>query len=342
MPHPTVKDLPPPPPGKTGWPWTVDAPLLAPTRPDGSAWPSISIVTPSYNQGQFLEETIRSILLQGYPHLQYFVMDGGSTDDSAAVIEKYAPWLDAWRSARDNGQADAVNRGLALATGEIFQFINSDDFLPTGALEKVAAAWPAGGAVAGSVLEFDGDQTHLVANCRVTPRTLLLRMYRGPYASYHQPGVWLDRAKLAELGGFEADLRYCFDFYSTTLYFERWPDIRYIPDVLVHFRIHGSQKTTGERDGVTIEYARARGMLGSSLRSAKNRRDAQVGLRRSLWPSAVETIRRSSQSNLRKAAVLAWRLLREPEVAFNRLTLGAIRRELTGRAMPPSEAAPRR
>ena len=92
-----------------------------------AALPKISLVTPSYNQGHFLESTLLSVLSQDYPNLQYIVMDGGSTDSSAAIIEKYAGRLAYSCSEKDNGQYDAINRGFARATGEIMAWINSDD-----------------------------------------------------------------------------------------------------------------------------------------------------------------------------------------------------------------------
>src|SRR5262249_47374145 len=97
-----------------------------------------SIVTPSYNQVQFVEETIRSILLQGYPDLEYIVMDGGSTDKSIDIIEKYERWLAYWVSEKDGGQVRAINNGFSRATGVIYNWINSDDSLRPGALGILA------------------------------------------------------------------------------------------------------------------------------------------------------------------------------------------------------------
>src|SRR5438309_6203079 len=130
--------LPPPPPNHTGWPWTEGAAPLGELMGDGSPWPRITIVTPSYNQGRFLEETIRSVLLQGYPNLEYMVIDAASTDESVEIIRKYERWLAYWVSEKDRGQTHAINKGLAKATGEIFSYLNSDDLLAPGALAAVA------------------------------------------------------------------------------------------------------------------------------------------------------------------------------------------------------------
>jgi len=107
----------PSPPGKTGWPWTEETSRLPEKMSDGRPWPRISIVTPSYNQGQFIEETIRSVLLQGYPNLEYIVIDGGSSDGSVEILQEYEQWLAYWVSERDRGQADALNKGFRRASG---------------------------------------------------------------------------------------------------------------------------------------------------------------------------------------------------------------------------------
>jgi glycosyltransferase involved in cell wall biosynthesis len=116
--------------------------------------PRLSIVTPSYNQVNFLENTIASVLEQSYPNLEYFVMDGGSTDGSVKIIRKYTKYLTYWQSQRDGGQVAALNTGFRKASGAIFAFLNSDDFLLQGAVQQIvelynqypqAAGWVGGG-----------------------------------------------------------------------------------------------------------------------------------------------------------------------------------------------------
>src|SRR5262245_22128701 len=113
----SLQDLPQPRSGKAGWPWTVETPPRQPNRSIGIRWPRVSVITPSYNQGRFLEETIRSVLLQCYPNMEYIIVDGGSSDDSIGLIEKYSPWLAHWVSEPDRGQSHAINKGFAQAHG---------------------------------------------------------------------------------------------------------------------------------------------------------------------------------------------------------------------------------
>ena len=102
------------------------------------ALPKITIVTPSYNQGQFLRETIESVINQDYPSLEYFVIDGGSTDNSVDIIREYEDRINWWESEKDGGQSEAINKGFSKASGEILGWVNSDDVLLPGCLRVVS------------------------------------------------------------------------------------------------------------------------------------------------------------------------------------------------------------
>lgn len=149
---------------KHGWPWSEYRTDYPDKMPNGMDWPKISIVTPSFNQGEFIEETIRSVLLQGYPNLEYIIIDGGSTDDSVEIIKNYATQLTYWVSEEDDGQSHAINKGFEHATGDIYGWLNSDDFFLPGALKAFALSYSSDENIvawAGSAVEINrlGEMT---------------------------------------------------------------------------------------------------------------------------------------------------------------------------------------
>ena len=248
---PALKDLPPPPPGKIGWPWTDDASHLSDGMPDGSPWPKISIITPSYNQGRFIEETIRSVLLQGYPNLEYIVMDGGSDDNSVEIIRRYEKYLAHWVSEADNGQTHAINKGFALASGAIAAWINSDDLYVKDALNTVTQWMAPHGKILRpivygdcDVIDMDGTFQKRWPATPVTTERLITFWRRNAFIP--QPTVFMARDTLRDIR-LDESLRYVMDWELYLRLSAKYPFF-HIPACLAEFRIHPGAKTSeGER-----------------------------------------------------------------------------------------------
>lgn len=252
-------DFPTSPADKSGWPWTEESPSFDPVMTDGKPWPKISIVTPSFNQGKFLEETIRSVLLQNYPNLEYIIIDGGSADNSIDIIKKYEPWLDYWVSEKDNGQAHAINKGLERCAGEIFNWINSDDYLTSGALKIVAENIKDVDMLAGTVMNFNGKDETVTRPFGLSIRKMIRK--KGGTVSYHQPGIWLRTGKLKHVGGLNEDFHYMFDWLMMMHYLAKYPTINYVSEVLAKFRLHKNSKTVKNGTGFTNDLLRLSVML---------------------------------------------------------------------------------
>ena len=248
MPCPTLSQLPPPPPGRSGWPWTEESPQLPATMPDGSPWPRISIVTPSYNQGQFIEETIRSVLLQGYPDLEYIIMDGGSTDESVEIIHKYEPWLARWVSERDGGQSNALNKGFARATGALLGWINSDDLLAENTLGRAARAWlkrrPS--LVFGNVAHTRNDAQGI--EFIVYPHSVSFSTIIRPWLKQcvcDQPGSFFHADVYRSTAGINNSLVMAMDFDLMARMLALHDDAEVVDETFAYFRAHPGSKTAG-------------------------------------------------------------------------------------------------
>jgi GT2 family glycosyltransferase len=239
---PTLADLPAPPPGREGWPWTQESdPTLG-----SSSLPRISVVTPSFNQAEFLEETLRSILLQAYPDLELIVMDGGSTDGSVEIIQRYAPWLSFWTSGPDRGQSHAINSGFTRATGDVFAWLNSDDIYCPNALRVVGQTLirhPMS-IVAGDVLN--------VLELREGPRALSTVSQQGlsfdhlvrldEQFAYAQPGLFFPANAWRAVGGLDEDLAFAMDHDLLCRIVQHAPVV-YVKQVVARFRMHELSKT---------------------------------------------------------------------------------------------------
>lgn len=208
-----ICELPPAPAGLEGWPWQVN--------PDNSfdsygafGLPKISVITPSYNQAKFIEQTIRSVLLQGYPNLEYIVIDGGSSDGSYEIIRKYAPWLAYWVSEPDRGQSHAINKGFKRATGEALCWLNSDDYyLPDTLLTvgRLLARGTGSYALTGHCLKVYQDGRPAVKlEGRYENRRRLLQFWKG--YQMHQPATFWRREVFEKVGWLDEELHMIMDF----------------------------------------------------------------------------------------------------------------------------------
>lgn len=208
---PTITELPPPPIGKIGWPWIEATDSLPDSMPDGQPWPKVSIVTPSYNQGEFIEETIRSVLLQGYPNLEYIVIDGGSDDESVQIIRRYEKWLAYWVSEDDSGQTHAINKGFSRSTGDVCAYLNSDDVYLPGVFHNVASFFekhPEAGFVYGDCQLI--DESSRIVDLWVAPNFDLLELLFRCYIP-QQAAFWR-KLMFSEVGAFDQQMHYAFDY----------------------------------------------------------------------------------------------------------------------------------
>lgn len=213
-----VGNIPPPFASKIDWPWSdeTDSSVYDVTI----QWPKISVITPSYNQGEFLEETLRSVILQNYPNMEYFVVDGGSTDKSVEIIKKYDRYITKWVSEKDEGQSDALNKGFEWCTGDLICFINSDDFFYPGAFYVIAKEYLTNTSTEASILSgntifVDKDSIPQAFNSKSffpyqTPADLTLIDHLKWFLP--QPSMFFIRSKILDSGYFlMKELHYTMD-----------------------------------------------------------------------------------------------------------------------------------
>ncbi|MBS4033328.1 MAG: glycosyltransferase [Ignavibacterium sp.] len=243
--------FPLPPLNKVGWPWTIESFPLPHLMQNGNPWPKISIVTPSFNQGQFLEESIRSVLLQNYPNLEYIIMDGGSTDNSVEIIKKYEQYLTYWTSGQDKGQADAIYKGFELATGQIIAYINSDDYYLPRAFEMVARKFVKKNAefLIGSCYHID-NMSNIVRKYYGFSQNTKSLLINGMY--FCQQSCFWSREAFFSVGGFDRKLHYCFDYDLFLRLTEKYSPITVLKTLAV-YRRHPNTKSMKIKDIANYE-----------------------------------------------------------------------------------------
>ena len=285
-------------------------------------WPKISIVTPSFNQVAYLEQTIRSVLDQDYQNVEYVVVDGGSTDGSVDVIRGYADRLHWWCSEPDGGQTVAINKGLAHCTGDVYAFCNSDDLLCPGALQAVGETfrehpdvdWAVGWA---TYFDDKGLDWPYPIGATTEPVDWLIGNPIPSQASY-----WTARVH-NQVGPLATEFNYSFDY-------EFWLRLRFKAGLTPHvvrrqlgrFRLHDASKTVGQSERFVEEGLAVRRRYLSHLTPAERvawrwryrRARAERALLRgwvALAKQDVVEARRQAAERLRKAMISpeSWRLV---------------------------------
>ncbi|MEM8640744.1 MAG: glycosyltransferase family 2 protein [Cyanobacteria bacterium P01_G01_bin.54] len=235
-----LAQLPVPPSTRTGWPWTI-ASNTANVLP---YYPRLSIVIPSYNQAQFLEETLRSVLLQNYPNIECWVIDGGSSDGSQEILQRYDPWIN-WISEPDQGQSDAVNKGFRRATGDWIGWQNSDDTYEPNTFFQVAQtvlAQPDTDVVYGKVRHTDAESQWL-QDYPVTEATIANMI---PYSAVTNHAVFYSTRIFAAGEFLDLSRHHCMDQEFILRLLRQGYRFTFNPEVVGNWRLHDQSKSSGQ------------------------------------------------------------------------------------------------
>lgn len=231
-------------------------------------FPKISIVVPSYNQGRYLEETLRSIIDQQYPALELLVADGGSTDNSVDIIKKYENNISWWVSEKDSGQSDAINKGFSKATGEIINWICSDDKLAPGALFTMAELFnssPEGIGVVYGNIDYINEKSEVLKNPfddvknRVRSR---IDFFKG--MAFAQPAAFFRRSLLEQAGYLDTGLHYGMD-YDLFARLALITDFRHTKELIACYRLHTESKSIKQKKDFSHDWLLICGRIYTTL-----------------------------------------------------------------------------
>jgi glycosyltransferase involved in cell wall biosynthesis len=274
-------------------------------------FPKISIVTPNYNQGKFLEKCIKSVLSQNYPNVEHIIIDGGSTDDSIDIIKKYEDKITFWVSEKDDGQADAINKGLKHVSGVIFNWLNSDDYLEQGALLRCAKAYKKNPSVVGWVggcrrIDTKGKVLSVIYPHSLNREDIGQNWYG---SQFYQPSCFLSTKRVKEVGGLDQNLLIALDL-------DLWIKIlgkgEFVSGkgIWSNAIIHADAKTQSLRLEVSLETSKVQNKYG--FIEGANIRD-KIATKRGAFRYTLPTYLKNKSKLLRQAYRIQNGILKEPK-----------------------------
>ena len=307
-----------------------------PAATAGAALPRISVIIPSLNQGEFIESTLRSVIDQEYPNLELIVMDGGSHDGTAEILQRHTSRITFWESNADRGQSHAINKGLARATGDVWCYLNSDDLLAPGSLARVGALFRDSAVhwVGGISVIFDerADRGTVTPQEPKSQKEILTPWARSVEHVFPCSNVcFMRRAIYEKLGGFDETYGYSMDMeYYTRAHFAGFTLLR-VAEVLGRWRWHPASKTV--KDGTAYRF------LEEELRIAAAYAGRLAPLERGeLQREIVQhrksfLVRRALHSPSEKSRVsrllrLVFEAIRHPSLMWFRPWLGAVKKQV--------------
>lgn len=217
--------------------------------------PLVSIITPSLNQGGFLEPTILSVLNQTYPNIEYIIMDGGSTDQSLTIIQQYQSKITYWESQPDKGQSDAINKGITKAKGTIIAYLNADDLLDSEAVSLAVEEFkndPQLALVYGQCATID-ENDNVIVDYQGKQVDYLTILKTGMLPNIYQPACFFQKHNIGRSELFNSNLHYTMDYELILSILKKGGKHQFIAKPFAQYRVHDNAKTTSQADQLYIE-----------------------------------------------------------------------------------------
>lgn len=284
---------------KSGWPWDSETNKTIYTSE--IPWPKISIITPSYGQAEFIEETIRSVILQNYPNIEYIVIDGGSQDGTLDILRKYTDFINYWVSEKDEGQSHAIIKGFSAASGSIYNWINSDDILHDKGLYQIAKAFlenPEVDFVHGRNGIINIGSTLIDYMPHPKDNLQLRYLYEMPYG---QQACFFSASLYKEVGGINKELRFSMDYeLYVKMHLLNAKSVQ-IDQLIGSVRIHPKTKTYNLEE---IMYKENGNVFLGLLKSLNRNNEVKLFLNMGFRSYNLYTVKRNVSNQMAKTLIL--------------------------------------